>query len=69
MEDYLEGKEISVERIKAAIRKEVLKAEFFPVFCGSAYHNIGVKFMLDGVIDYLPSPIDIGATKGFNPEG
>jgi len=69
MEDYLEGKEISVERIKAAIRKEVLKAEFFPVFCGSAYHNIGVKFMLDGVIDYLPSPLDIGATKGFNPEG
>ena len=69
MEDYLEGKEISVERIKAAIRKEVLKAEFFPVFCGSAYHNIGVKFMLDGVIDYLPSPLDIGATKGFSPEG
>jgi elongation factor G len=69
MEDYLEGKEISVERIKAAIRTEVLKAEFFPVFCGSAYHNIGVKFMLDGVIDYLPSPLDIGATKGFNPEG
>jgi len=69
MEDYLEGKEISVERIKAAIRTEVLKAEFFPVFCGSAYHNIGVKFMLDGVIDYLPSPIDIGATKGFSPEG
>jgi elongation factor G len=69
MEDYLEGKEISVERIKAAIREEVLKAEFFPVFCGSAYHNIGVKFMLDGVIDYLPSPLDIGATKGFSPEG
>ncbi len=69
MEDYLEGKEISVERIKKAIRTEVLKAEFFPVFCGSAYHNIGVKFMLDGVIDYLPSPIDIGATKGYDSEG
>ena len=69
MADYLEGNEISVERIKKAIRAEVLKAEFFPVFCGSAYHNIGVKFMLDGVIDYLPSPIDIGAVKGYDSEG
>ncbi len=69
MADYLEGNEISVERIKKAIREEVLKAEFFPVFCGSAYHNIGVKFMLDGVIDYLPSPIDIGAIKGFESDG
>ncbi|MCR5786892.1 MAG: elongation factor G [Acholeplasmatales bacterium] len=69
MADYLEGNEISVERIKKAIRQEVLKAEFFPVFCGSAYHNIGVKLMLDGVIDYLPSPVDIGATKGYEEDG
>ena len=51
MADYLEGKEISVEKIKSVIRTEVLKAEFFPVLCGSAYHNIGVKLMLDAVID------------------
>ena len=69
MADYLEGNEISVERIKKAIRTEVLKAEFFPVFCGSAYHNIGVKFMLDGVIDYLPNPLDIGAVKGYDSTG
>lgn len=65
----LEGEEPSVEQIKAAIRKEVLKAEFFPVLCGSAYKNMGVKLMLDAVIAYLPSPIDIGAVKGFDDEG
>lgn len=69
MMDFLDGKEISVEKIKAVIRKEVLKAGFFPVLCGSAYKNMGVKLMLDAVLDYLPSPLDIGATKGFDEDG
>ncbi len=69
MADYLEGKEITIEKIKEVIRTEVLKAEFFPVLCGSAYHNIGVKLMLDAVIDYLPNPLDIGNVKGYDSEG
>ena len=59
MELYLEGEEISVEKIKEVIRKAVLKAEFFPVLCGSAFKNMGVKKVLDAVIDYLPSPVDV----------
>ena len=66
---YLEGEEISAEQIKEVIRKAVLKAEFFPVFCGSAFKNMGVKKMLDGVIDYLPSPMDIPATKATDEDG
>lgn len=66
---YLEGDEISADQIKAVIRKAVLKAEFFPVFCGSAFKNMGVKKMLDGVIDYLPSPLDIPAIKGHKADG
>ena len=66
MEDYLEGKEISVEVIKKAIRKGVLAVKFFPVFCGSALSNMGVKLALDAVIDYLPAPTDIPAIKGVD---
>ena len=69
MEDYLEGKEISVETIKKAIRKGVLEVKFFPVFCGSALSNMGVKLALDGVIDYLPSPSDIPAFKCQTMDG
>ena len=69
MMQLLEGEEPAIDQIKAAIRKEVLKAEFFPVLCGSAYKNMCVKLMLDAVIDYLPSPIDIGAVKGYDEEG
>jgi len=69
MEKYLGGEEISVEEIKAVIRKAVLEVKFFPVFCGSAFHNMGVRRMLDGVIEYLPSPIDIEAAKGHQPDG
>nr|MCR5705712.1 elongation factor G [Acholeplasmatales bacterium] len=61
--------EISVEEIKAVIRKAVLEVKFFPVFCGSAFHNMGVRRMLDGVIEYLPSPLDIEAAKGHKPDG
>ena len=66
MEAYLSGEEISNEKIKSVIREAVLKAEFFPVFCGSAYHNMGVKLMLDGVVEYLPSPIDKGAITAYS---
>jgi elongation factor G len=69
MEKYLGGEEISVEEIKAVIRKAVLEVKFFPVFCGSAFHNMGVRRMLDGVIEYLPSPLDIEAAKGHKPDG
>ena len=66
MEDYLEGKELSVEQIKAAIRKGVLNVEFFPVLCGTALGNMGVKLALDAVIDYLPAPTDIPPVKGVD---
>ena len=58
---YLDGAELAVEDIKKAIRKGCLAAEFFPVMCGSALSNMGVKFALDAVIDYLPSPLDVEA--------
>ena len=69
MEKYLEGEEVSVEMIKRAIRNGVLAAEFFPFMCGTALGNKGVKLLLDAVIDYLPSPIDIPAIKGTNLKG
>ncbi len=61
---YLEGEEIPVDMIKAAIRKATLSVEFFPVICGTAFKNKGVKPMIDAVIDYLPSPVDVEAIKG-----
>ncbi len=66
---YLEGEEIPTELIKSVIRKTTLGVQFFPVFCGSAFKNMGVKKMLDGVIDYLPAPTDISATKGTDSKG
>ena len=69
MEKYLEGEELSVEEIKKAIRKATLSVEFFPVLCGSAFKNKGVKLMLDAVIDYLPAPTDVANIKGHTPEG
>ena len=65
----LEGEEVPVEVIKAAIRKAVLTGEFFPVFCGSAYKNKGIQLLLDGVVDYLPSPLDIPVAKGEDLTG
>ena len=58
---YLEGEEIDVPTLKAGIRKATVAAEFYPVFCGSAFKNKGVQLMLDGVIDYLPAPTDVPA--------
>ena len=63
---YLEGEEITNEELKAGIRKATINVEFFPVLCGSAFKNKGVQLMLDAVIDYLPSPLDIPAIKGIN---
>ena len=66
---YLEGEEIPADMIKAVIRKAVLAVEFFPVLCGSAFKNMGVKRMLDYVIDFLPSPVDVAAIKGEDADG
>lgn len=66
MEAYLEGKEIPVEMLKKAIRTGVLEVKFFPVLCGAAYGNKGVKLALDAVIDYLPAPTDIADVEGHN---
>ena len=68
MMKYLEGEEITNEELKAGIRKATIDVEFFPVLCGSAFKNKGVQLMLDAVIDYLPSPLDIPAIKGINPD-
>ena len=69
MMKVLEGEEPTVEEIKAAIRKGVCASEFFPVLCGSAYKNKGVQLMLDAVIDYLPSPLDVESIKGHLEDG
>ena len=68
MMKYLEGEEITNEELKAGIRKATINVEFYPVLCGSAFKNKGVQLMLDAVLDYLPSPLDIPAIKGINPD-
>ncbi|WP_277680010.1 elongation factor G [Gracilibacillus dipsosauri] len=68
MERYLEGEEISNDELKAAVRKATLSVEFYPVFCGSAFKNKGVQLVIDGVVDYLPSPLDIPPIEGHVPE-
>ena len=67
MERYLEGDEISEAELKAAIRKATCAVEFYPVLCGSAFKNKGVQLMLDAVVDYLPSPLDVPSIKGVDP--
>ncbi|PWL72846.1 MAG: elongation factor G [Bacillota bacterium] len=69
MNAYLEGEEITVEMLKRAIRKGTLAVEFFPVMCGTALGNKGIRFLIDAVTDYLPSPLDIGAIKGTDLNG
>ena len=69
MNKYLEGEEVSIDLIKKAIRKGTLAAEFFPVLCGTALGNMGVKLLLDAVIDYLPAPTDIASIKGVDMDG
>ncbi|MBX5486132.1 MAG: elongation factor G [Mycolicibacterium hassiacum] len=67
LEKYLGGEELTVEEIKGAIRKLTVASEMYPVLCGSAFKNKGVQPMLDAVIDYLPSPLDIGDVEGHVP--
>ena len=66
MEAYLDGGEVTVEMIKRAIRKGCLTTKFFPVMCGDALGNKGIKPLMDAVIDYLPSPVDVESIKGHN---
>lgn len=66
---FLEGEEISVEELKAALRKGVIACEVNPVLCGTAYRNKGVQLVLDAVVDYMPSPLDIPAIKGVLLDG
>ena len=69
MMTYLDGGEISIDMIKKAIRKGTLAVKFFPVLCGTALGNKGIKLLLDAVIDYLPSPLDIPSIKGVTLDG
>ena len=66
---YLDGEEITAEMLKPAIRKATLAVQFFPVLCGTAFKNKGVKKVLDAVIDYLPAPTDVAAIKGHDLDG
>ncbi|MFA5935531.1 MAG: elongation factor G [Patescibacteria group bacterium] len=68
MNKYLAGTELSVEEIRAALRKAVISMDMFPIMCGSALKNKGVQFLLDAVTYYLPSPLDVPAIKGFTPD-
>ncbi len=67
MEMYIEGEEISVEQIKSALRKATLAYDLVPVLCGSALRNKGVQPVLDAIVDYLPSPLDVPPIRGVNP--
>jgi elongation factor G len=68
MEKYVGGDAISIEELKAAVRKGTILMKVFPVFCGASFKNKGVQALLDAVIDYLPSPLDIPPVQGINPE-
>jgi elongation factor G len=69
MQNFLDGKEISIDEFKAVARKAVIANKIFPVFTGSALKNVGVQLVLDAVVDYLPSPLDIPAIKGIDIAG
>lgn len=68
MDKYLEGEEITIDELKAGIRKGTLNVEFYPVLVGSAFKNKGVQLVLDAVLDYLPAPTDVAAIKGTRPD-
>jgi translation elongation factor EF-G len=67
MQKYLDGAELTVDEIRTAIRKATIAMEFVPVLCGASFKNKGVQALLDAVIDYLPSPIEVPAIKGHLP--
>ncbi|MEW6492260.1 MAG: elongation factor G [Cyanobacteriota bacterium] len=69
IEKYLEGEELTEEEIKSALRKGTIAGTLVPVLCGSAFKNKGVQLLLDGVVDYLPAPVDIAAIQGTLPDG
>ncbi len=69
MEKYLEGEELTEDEIKSALRKGTCNVEITPVLCGSSYKNKGVQLLLDAVVNYLPSPLDVPAIKGHLPDG
>ena len=69
MEKYLEGEELTMEEVNASLRQQVLDCKLFPVFCGSAYKNKGIQMLLDAVLDYLPSPLDVPPVKGTTLDG
>ena len=68
LEKYFEGEEITMEQLKNAIRRATIAKEITPMLCGSSYKNKGVQNLLDAMVDYLPSPLDIAAIKGINPD-
>ena len=68
MMKFLEGEELTVKEMKDTIRKQTIACEMVPMLCGSAYRNKGVQMMLDAVVDYMPSPVDIPPIKGVNPD-
>ena len=68
MNKYLEGEEITIEEIKAVLRKATIDNEIVPVTCGTSYKNKGVQKLLDAIVDYMPSPLDVPSIKGVNPE-
>ena len=67
MELYLEGEQVPTEKIRAAIRKATTQVKFVPIVCGTSYKNKGVQKLLDAIVDYMPSPLDIPPVKGFDP--
>ena len=67
MMKYLEGEEITEEEIIKAIRKATIAVKIVPVLCGSSFKNKGVQPLLDAIVDYMPSPLDIPAIRGINP--
>jgi elongation factor G len=69
MNKYLEGEELTVEEIRAGIRKATIAVDMIPVTCGSSYKNKGVQKLLDAVVDYMPSPLDVPAIRGVSPDG
>ena len=69
MEKYLDGQELTLEEVKASLRQQVLDCKLFPVFCGSAYKNKGIQMLLDAVLAYLPSPLDVPPVKGTTLDG
>ena len=68
MEEFLDGKEITAEELKPAIRKATIALRMVPVLCGSSYRNKGVQNLLDAIVEYLPSPLDIPSIEGVNPK-